>query len=141
MKEILLQTLQIMGWLGIVLMILAIVSITTNTLVNIWSGKENFDKIKMIKGIGKVLIFYLCAVAAGIAFTILPFINIMITNAFGVVLLSDELLNTFSSVGVLAVVIASIITYAKKAINGIVALANISTTSEQITWEVDENEE
>jgi len=141
MEQMLLQTLKIMGWLGIVLIILAMVNIVTKTLVNIWSGKEEFDKKKMIKGICKVVIFYACAVAAGIAFTILPFINNMITNTFGVVLLSNDLLNTFSSVGVLTVVISSIIAHAKKAINGIVELANVSTNTEEITWEVEENEE
>ena len=141
MVEAILKTLQIMGWLGIALGILAIVNIVTGTLINIWSGKETFDEKKMIKGIAKVLAFYICSVFVAVAFTMLPFINEMITNAFGVILLSSELLNTLSSVAVLGVVTAAIVVQGKKAIQGIVDLANISSDTEVITWEVKDNEE
>lgn len=141
MVEAILKTLQIMGWLGIALIILATVNIVTGTLINIWSGKENFNENKMIKGIIKVLVFYICSVLVAVAFTILPFINEMITNAFGVILLSSELLNTLSSVAVLGVVTAAIVVQGKKAIRGIVDLANISSDTEVITWEVKDNEE
>ena len=141
MVEAILKTLQIMGWLGIALIILATVNIVTGTLINIWSGKENFNESKMIKGIIKVLVFYICSVLVAVAFTILPFINEMITNAFGVILLSSELLNTLSSVAVLGVVTAAIVVQGKKAIQGIVDLANISSDTEVITWEVKDNEE
>ena len=50
-----------MGWLGIALAILAIVNIVTGTLINVWSGKETFNGKKMIKGIAKVLSFYVCS--------------------------------------------------------------------------------
>ena len=141
MVEAILKTLQIMGWLGIALGILAIVNIVTGTLTNIWSGKETFNEKKMLKGITKVLAFYICATFVAIAFTMLPFINEMITNAFGVILLSSELLNTFSSVGVLGIVVATLIVNAKKAMKGIVDLANLSADTEVITWEVKDNEE
>ena len=141
MVEAILKTLHIMGWLGITLGILAIVNIVTGTLTNIWSGKETFNFKKMLKGITKVLAFYICAAFVGVAFTMLPFINEMITNAFGVILLSSELLNTFSSVGVLGVVVATVIVQAKKAVKGIVDLANISSDTEVITWEVKDDEE
>ena len=81
-----------MGWLGIALAILAIVNIVTGTLINIWSGKETFNGKKMIKGIAKILAFYVCSAFVSVAFTMLPFINEMIINAFGVILLSSELL-------------------------------------------------
>ena len=141
MVEAILKTLQIMGWLGVALIILAIVNIVTGTLINIWSGKETFNGEKMIKGIAKVLTFYICSVLVAIAFTMLPFINEMITNAFGVILLSSELLNTLSSVAVLGVVTAAIIVQGKKAIQGVVDLANISSDTEVITWEVKDDEE
>lgn len=141
MVEAILKTLQIMGWLGIALAILAIVNIVAGTLINIWSGKETFNGKKMIKGIAKVLAFYVCSVFVAIAFTMLPFINEMITNAFGVILLSSELLNTLSSVAVLGVVTAAIVVQGKKAIQGVVDLANISSDTEVITWEVKDNEE
>ena len=124
MVEAILKTLQIMGWLGIALAILAIVNIVAGTLINIWSGKETFNGKKMIKGIAKVLAFY-----------------VWITNAFGVILLSSELLNTLSSVAVLGVVTAAIVVQGKKAIQGVVDLANISSDTEVITWEVKDNEE
>ena len=116
----------IMGGLGIALLILAIVNIVTGTLINIWSGKESFNGKKMIKGIAKVLAFYVCSVFVAIAFTMLPFINEMITNAFGVILLSSELLNTLSSVAILGIVISTITNQGKKAINGILELSKIS---------------
>ncbi len=95
----------------------------------------------MLKGIAKVLAFFICSVFVAIAFTMLPFINEMITNAFGVILLSSELLNTLSSIAVLGVVTAAIVVQGKKAIQGIVDLANISSDTEVITWKVKDNEE
>ena len=126
MWETILNTLTIMGWLGIVLIILSIVNIVTGTLINIWKNQEKFDWKKMVKGIIKVLIFFISSAFVGIAFTILPFINEMITNAFGTELISNDVLNTFSSVGILGIVISTITIQAKKAIDGIKNLANIS---------------
>ena len=126
MLETIMQTLTIMGWLGIVLVILAFVNILTGTLVNIWSGKEKFDGKKMAQGIIKVVAFYICSVFVAIAASLLPSINTMITEGFGVQLLTDELLNTFSSIAVLGVVISTIVVHAKKAIIGISDLANLS---------------
>ena len=88
----------------------------------------------MIKGISKVVIFYLSAVAVSIAFTMLPFINEMITTAFGVILLSNDVLNTLSSVGILGIVLATIVLQGKKAIQSILSLSKISTgEKEEIT--------
>lgn len=130
MWDVILNTLQIMGYLGIVLGILAIVNITTQTLVNIWNNKEKFDWKKMIKGIVKILVFFISATFVSIAFTILPFINIMITNSFGTELISNQVLNTFSSVGILGIVISTIAIQAKKAIEGVANLANISSNTD-----------
>lgn len=127
MLETVIQTLTIMGWLGIVLVILAFVNILTGTLVNIWSGKEKFSGTKMGQGIIKVVAFYVCAVFVAIAASLLPSINTMITNAFQVQLLTDELLNTFSSIAVLGVVISTIAVHAKKALIGISELATLSS--------------
>lgn len=138
MLEAIILTLKIMGWLGIVLGILVGVNIVTGTIVNIWSGKETFSWKKMLKGISKSVVFYFSAVAIGVAFTMLPFINEMITSTFGIMLLSNEMLNTLSSVGVLGVVVSTIVVQGKKAIAGVVNLANISSDSEEITWKVEE---
>lgn len=127
MLETVIETLTIMGWLGIVLVILAFVNILTGTLVNIWSGKEKFSGTKMGQGIIKVVAFYVCAVFVAIAASLLPSINTMITNAFQVQLLTDELLNTFSSIAVLGVVISTIAVHAKKALIGIGELATLSS--------------
>ena len=87
MVEAILSTLTIMGWLGITLGILAIVNITTGTLINIWENNEKFDWRKMIKGIIKVLVFFISSAFVAVGFTILPFINEMINNAFGMELI------------------------------------------------------
>ena len=98
---------------------------------------------KLLKGIVKAAIFYVSALFISVAFTMLPYINEMITNAFGQILISNEVLNTVSSVGVLAVVVAAVVSQAKKAIENVVRLANSSSETEKITWEViePENEE
>ena len=126
MWDAILNTLIIMGWLGITLGILAIVNVITGTLINIWKNKEQFNGKKMVKGIVKVVVFFISSAFVAVAFTMLPFINIMITDAFNIELISSEILNTFSSVGVLGIVISTITVQAKKAIKGIADLANIS---------------
>ena len=138
MLEAILSTLSIMGWLGVILGILVIVNTICGTIYNICSGKENFKWKKLFKGLGKAGIFYISAAFLSVAFTMLPFINEMITNAFGTVLISTELLNTLSSVGVLGVVASVIVIQAKKAIQGITSLANMSSDTEVITWKVEE---
>lgn len=142
MLEAILSTIKIVGWLGIILGILSIVNIVTGTLVNMWQNHEAFDFKKMFKGIFKVAVFYVSSAAIAVAFTMLPYINEMITNTFGVILLSSDLLNTLSSVGVLGVVVSTIVVQAKKAIQGILDLSGISSGEvEEITWEVKEDEE
>lgn len=95
----------------------------------------------MFNGILKAFVFYVAAVFISIAFTMLPFINEMIINTFGTMLVSTETLNTLSSVGVLGVVIAAVIVQGKKAIENIVKLANTSSNTEVITWAVEIPEE
>lgn len=138
MLEAIIKTLQIMGWLGIILGILVVVNITTSTIHNVWSSKELFSWKKMLKGIGKSLVFYLSAVAISIACTMLPYVNEMITASFGVMLVSNETLEVLSSVGILGIVMATIVMQAKKAIVGISTLSNVSTSEEEITWTVEE---
>lgn len=138
MLEAILSTLSIMGWLGIILGILVLVNTICGTIYNICSGKENFKWKKLFKGLGKAGIFYISAAFLSIAFTMLPFINEMITAAFGTILISTELLNTLSSVGVLGVVASVVVVQAKKAIQGVTSLANMSADTEVITWKVEE---
>jgi phage-related holin len=138
MLEAILETLKIMGWLGIILGILVTVNITTSTIHNIWSSKELFSWKKMLKGIGKSLVFYLSAVAISVACTMLPYVNEMITASFGVMLVSNETLEVLSSVGILGIVMSTIVIQAKKAITGISTLSNVSTSDEEVTWKVEE---
>lgn len=138
MLEAIIATLKIMGWLGIILGILVIVNISSKTIYNVWSSKELFSWKKMLKGIGKSLVFYLSAVAISVACTMLPYVNEMITVTFGVMLVSNETLEVLSSVGVLGIVMAAVVLQAKKAITGISTLSKVSTSNEEITWTVEE---
>lgn len=139
MLEAIILTLKIMGWLGVILAILSSTNILTKTLTNVWSKKESFSWNKMLKGIGKIVVFYFSAVAVSIAFTILPFINEMITTFFGVMLISNDTLNTLSSTGILGIVMATVVTQGTKAIQSILELSKISTgEKEEITWKVEE---
>lgn len=138
MLEAIIETLQIMGWLGVILGILVIVNITTSTIHNIWSGKEVFSWKKMLKGIGKSLVFYLGAAAISVACTMLPYVNEMITESFGVMLVANETLEVLSSIGILGIVMSTVVVQAKKAITGISTLSKVSTSDEEITWAVEE---
>lgn len=141
MLQAILATLATMGWLGIVLGILVVVNTICGTVYNVHNG-EQYSWKKMLKGLGKATIFYVSAALTSIAFTMIPFINEMITSSFGVILLSADLLNTLSAVAVLGVVVSTIVVQAKKAVKGIVELANMSAdVKEEITWTVIEDEE
>jgi len=138
MLEAILTTVDIMAWLGIVLMLVVSVNTICGTVFNISANKEKFSWGRFFKGLGKSFVFYISAVLSSIAFTLLPYINEMITNAFGTILISNELLNTLSSVGVMGVVISTIVSLGKKAITNVVKLANMTYETEEITWKVEE---
>ena len=139
MLEAIISTLSIMGWLGVILGILVVVNTVCGTVFNISEKKESFSWSRMLGGLGKSAVFYIAAALVSVAFTMLPYINEMITNAFGTILLSNELLNTLSSIGVLGVVISAIVVQGKKAITNTVKLANMSGNTEEITWKVEED--
>ena len=140
MLEAIMEILRIMSWLGVVLGIIATVNLICGSIYNINDGQA-FSWKKFFKGILKVVIFYISAAFVSIAFTMLPYINTMITDAFGVVLLSSELLNTLSSVAVLGIIVTSVVTQAKKAFENINKLSTMSSDVEVITWDVVEPEE
>ena len=135
MLEVILSTLGIMGWLGIVLGIFVIVNTVCGTVTNVSNG-ESFSFKKMFKGLGKAGIFYLSAVFASVATTMLPYINEMIANSFGTMLISTEILSELSSVGVLGISVAAIVSQAQKALKGIKNLSQLTLGKEEITWEV-----
>ena len=140
MLDAIIKTLNIMGWLGIVLGILVVVNISCGTFTNIHNGEE-FSWKKMFDGILKAIIFYVSAIATSIAFTMLPYINEMITEAFGKILISNEVLDTLSSVAVLSIVIATIAVQGKKALEGIIELAKLSSNNKEIEIEIPEDED
>lgn len=138
MLNAILSTLGIMGWLGIVLMILVAVNTACGTVFNVFSKGEKFSWKRLLGGMGKALIFYIAAALVSVACAMLPYINNMITDSFGVMLLTDELLKTLSSVGVLGVVVSVITIQAKNAIKNTVQLANMGNQTEEVTWNVEE---
>ncbi len=138
MLEAILSTLTTVGWLGIILVILVVVNTVCGTIYNVCSKKETFCWKKLFKGLAKAGIFYISAALLSVALTMLPFINEMITNSFGVMLISNEVLNLLSGVGVLGVVVSVVIVQAKKAVQGVTKLANMSSDVETITWNVEE---
>lgn len=133
MLEAILKTLQVMGWLGVIFLILILTNTVAGTLSNVWSGEETFSWKKMVQGVLKALVFLGNAILIAVAFTMFPYINEMITGTSGAALISDEALNTLSSVGILSVVISAIVIQGKKAIKNILKLANMSTEIEKIT--------
>lgn len=137
MLDTILSTLTIMGWMGIVLGILVIVNVSTSSIYNVWSSKERFSWKKMLKGLVKAVVFYISAAALSVAFTILPFINDMISNSFGTELISNDVLEMLSSAGVLGTVITAIVMQGKRALTGLLKMQEVST-SEEITWNVEE---
>ena len=137
MLETILSTLTIMGWLGIVLGILVIVNISTHSIYNVWSSKEKFSWKKMVKGLVKAVVFYISAAALSVAFTILPYINDMITSSFETELISNDVLEMLSSAGVLGTVVTAIVMQGKRALTGLLKMQEVST-SEEITWNVEE---
>ena len=138
MLNAILSTLEIMGWLGIILAILVVVNTTCGTIFNVFSKGEKFSWKRLLGGMGKALVFYIAAALVSVACTMLPYINEMITESFGVMLLTEDLLKTLSSVGVLGIVVSVITIQAKNALKNTVQLANMGNQTEDITWEVEE---
>ena len=138
MLNAILSTLSIMGWLGIILAILVVVNTTCGTIFNVFSKGEKFSWKRLLGGMGKAAVFYIAAALVSIACTMLPYINNMISESFGVVLLTEDLLKTLSSVGVLGIVVSVITIQAKNAIKNTVQLANMGNLPEEVTWNVEE---
>ena len=131
MIDTILTTLQIVGFLGIILGIELIVNTLTGMVYNMIEKGEKFSWKKLFQGIGKALVFYVSAGALSIAFTMLPYVNDMITDVFSIELISTETLNTLSTVGVLSIVIMAIITQGTKAMKGISNLISITDKKEE----------
>ena len=136
MIDAILSTLRIVLWLGIILGIEVIVNTTCGVIYNTSEKNEQFSWKKLFKGLGKALIFYISASLLSLAFTMLPFINDMITEVFNIELFTPDVLNTLSTVAVLGIVISAVVAQGKKAIKGVSNLLDVSSDVEKITWEV-----
>lgn len=130
------STLKIMGWMGIVLFLLATVNTVCSIVYNTTDKKETFSIKRLFKGVGKTALFYVSSVFVAIAFTIIPFINEMISTLFGQALISNDMLQSVSGLGVLGTCIGVIIKQGIKAWEGIKKLGDIKGDNEEITWEV-----
>lgn len=125
MLETIIEVLKIMGWLGVILGILTFVNTICGIITNLDKG-EKFNLKKLLKGLLKAVMFYLSAVLTSIAFTMLPFINTMITKIFEIELLSSDTLNTLSTIAILGIIVAAIITQGKGAIENVNKLSTMS---------------
>lgn len=125
MLETIIEVLKIMGWLGVILGILTFVNTICGIITNLDRG-EKFNLRKLLKGLLKAVMFYLSAVLTSIAFTMLPFINTMITKIFEIELLSSDTLNTLSTIAILGIIVAAIITQGKGAIENVNRLSIMS---------------
>lgn len=125
MLETIIEVLKTMGWLGVILGILTFVNTICGIITNLDRG-EKFNLKKLLKGLLKAVMFYLSAVLTSIAFTMLPFINTMITKIFEIELLSSDTLNTLSTIAILGIIVAAIITQGKGAIENVNRLSIMS---------------
>ena len=132
MKEALMATLSVVGWLGIILAMLLVVNTVCGVIYNTNEKQEKFSFKKLFKGIFKSIVFYGC-----MAFTLLPYVNEMITNIFGIQLIATETLTTLSTTAVLGTIVGAVIAQGKKALKGISNLLNVSSNIEEITWNVE----
>ena len=141
MYEAIISTLKIVGWLGIILGILVLINTVCGVIFNINKNGQEFSWKVLFKGLLKALVFYGCSAALSIAFTMLPYVNEMITNVYGVQLIAQDTLHTLSTVAVLGVVISAVVAQGKKALEGIGQLLTVKANNEEITWDVVEPEE
>ena len=89
-----LETLYVMGWMGIVLFLLAIVNIVGSTVYNVKQKQEGFSFKRLFGGLGRTALFYGSSIFVAVAFTIVPYINEMISSSFGVELFGSDMLQT-----------------------------------------------
>lgn len=132
----LLDILEVMGLMGVVLFILSFVNIGCSMVYNISMKKETFSWKRLFSGLGKTALFYGSAVLVAIAFTILPFINSLVGTIFGQELISNEMLQSLSGIGVLGTCMVAIVQQGLKAFEGVKKLGEVKGDEETITWEV-----
>lgn len=125
------ETLSIMGWLGLVLGLLTLVNVTCKAFYNVTQLKQKFSWNRIFHGFRKMLLFYLSSICVSVAFSILPYVNVMINEAFNIELISNEMLEQLSALGVLAICLNTIIAHGKKALQGITALGQLKNEEKE----------
>lgn len=142
MLSAILTILHILGLLGIVYFICVGINISSSIFYNISEGLEKFSWKKLFKGFGKATAFFGAMTLLAVGFTMLPFINTMIIDAFGMVLIPEVALQILSNVGILGAIITALIAQGKKALEGTGKLGGIKSATasgsenEIITWTV-----
>ncbi len=141
MYEAIISALKIVGWLGVILGILVLINTVCGIIFNINKNGQDFSWKILFRGLLKAIVFYGCAAALSIAFTMLPYVNEMITNIYGIQLIAQDTLHTLSTVAVLGVIVMAVVAQGKKALEGVSQLLSVKANNEEITWEVVEPEE
>lgn len=130
MLEVILPTLSVMGWLGLILGILVLINTVCGIIKNTSEGQKFSLKI-LGKGLLKAFVFYACAALMGVAFAMLPEANHMIVEVTGVQLFAQETLNTLSSVTVFAIVAAAVIAQGKNAVKAVSELLSVKISGDR----------
>ena len=119
------QILSIMVWIGVILGLLTLVNITCKAFHNVLALKQPFSWKKIAKGLGRMALFYISSICVSVAFSVLPYVNALIGQTFGIELVGGEILEQLSTLGVLGVCVNAIIAHGKKAMEGISVLGRV----------------
>lgn len=139
MWEAVCATLNIIMWIGAILGLLLIVNTVCGIICNLNKG-DRFSWKKFFQGIGKAVAFYISIALLSVATTLLPFINLMVVEVFGVNLIEPAILNTLSTTVIFGIAASAIIIQGKKALENVVELAKISNIGELKLPEMPENQ-
>lgn len=139
MWEAVCATLNIIMWIGAILGLLLIVNTVSGTICNLNKG-ERFSWKKFFQGIGKAVAFYISIALLSVATTLLPFINTMVVEVFGVEFLAPAVLDAISTTAIFGIAASAIVIQGKKALENVIALAKISNIGGLKLPEVPENQ-
>lgn len=139
MWEAVCATLNIIMWIGVILGLLLIVNTVCGIICNLNKG-DKFSWKKLFQGIGKALAFYISIALLSVATTLLPFINLMVVEVFGVDLIAPAILDALSTTAIFGIAASAIIIQGKKALENVVELAKISNLGALKVPEIPENQ-
>ena len=139
MWEAVCATLNIIMWIGVILGLLLVVNTVCGIICNLNKG-EKFSWNKFFQGIGKAVAFYISIALLSVATTLLPFINLMVVEVFGVNLIEPAVLNALSTTVIFGIAASAIVIQGKKALENVIELAEISNIGELKLPEMPENQ-